>query len=203
MSVIQINCAGPAVAPFVADEYFSPSSTIEVDRVDTSHATNPAPQAVYFTQRYGNNFTYTIPGLAASTQYLIRLHFNEIWASHVGQRTFNVFINGSQVLGAFDVYATVGQNVAIVKEFLATSDPSGVFSIQFTWSSQNAIINGIEILPPPAPTTTTLTSSVNPALVGQTITYTATVAPTSGSGVPTGTVTFYDGTTVIGTGVLS
>ncbi len=39
-------------------------------------------------------------------------------------------------------------------------------------------------------TTTTLSSSVNPSTFGQSVTFTATVAPTAGAGVPTGTVTF-------------
>ena len=45
------------------------------------------------------------------------------------------------------------------------------------------------------PTTTTLTSSAQPASSGQAVTFTATVTPSSGSGMPTGTVTFtVDGT---------
>lgn len=43
-------------------------------------------------------------------------------------------------------------------------------------------------------TTTTLTSSSNPSVVGQQVTYTATVAATSGSATPTGSVTFKDET---------
>src|SRR5262249_33542595 len=46
-----------------------------------------------------------------------------------------------------------------------------------------------------------LTSSANPSQAGQAVTFTATV--TSGSGTPTGTVTFNDGGSVIGTGTLS
>jgi hypothetical protein len=46
-------------------------------------------------------------------------------------------------------------------------------------------------------TTTTLASSQNPSAVGQQVTFTATVAPTSGSGTPTGTVVFKDGGTDI------
>jgi large repetitive protein len=52
-------------------------------------------------------------------------------------------------------------------------------------------------------TTTTVTSSLNPAVVGQSITLTATVAPASGAGTPTGTVTFYAGSTILGTGTLT
>jgi ELWxxDGT repeat protein len=50
-------------------------------------------------------------------------------------------------------------------------------------------------------TATTVTSSANPALVGATITFTAVVhASSPGAGIPTGTVTFKDNTTVLGTG---
>ena len=53
-----------------------------------------------------------------------------------------------------------------------------------------------------ATTTTTLTSSQNPAFSGVSVTFTATVT-TTGSTLPTGTVTFNDGTTALGTGTLS
>jgi hypothetical protein len=53
-------------------------------------------------------------------------------------------------------------------------------------------------------TTTTLTSSANPSTVGQQVTFTATVAAMpSNSSTPTGTVTFFDAGTQIGTGTLS
>ena len=54
--------------------------------------------------------------------------------------------------------------------------------------------------------TTTLASSVNPAKAGQAVTFTATVkGPSGNTTVPTGTVTFLDGTafTTLGTGTLN
>lgn len=53
-----------------------------------------------------------------------------------------------------------------------------------------------------AATTTGLSSSLNPAVAGQSVTFTATVA-SSASGTPTGTVSFYDGSTLLGSGTLS
>ena len=47
-------------------------------------------------------------------------------------------------------------------------------------------------------TTTSLTSSLNPAVLGQSVTFTATVS-TSAIGTPTGSVTFKDGNTTLGT----
>lgn len=52
------------------------------------------------------------------------------------------------------------------------------------------------------PTTTTLNSNANPSVFGQQVTFTATVA-SGAAGTPTGTVTFFDGTTNIGMGTLS
>jgi hypothetical protein len=52
-------------------------------------------------------------------------------------------------------------------------------------------------------TTTAVTSSVNPSVFGQSVTFTATVTPASGSNIPTGIVTFLDGTATLGTATLS
>jgi len=54
-----------------------------------------------------------------------------------------------------------------------------------------------------AATTTTVTSSANPVAVDQPVTLTATVAGPPGAGTPTGTVTFMDGTTLLGTAPLA
>jgi parallel beta-helix repeat protein len=54
-----------------------------------------------------------------------------------------------------------------------------------------------------ANTTTSLSASPNPVIFAQTVTLTATVAATQGSGVPGGPVTFLDGTQTLGTANLN
>jgi Bacterial Ig-like domain (group 3)/FG-GAP-like repeat/Abnormal spindle-like microcephaly-assoc'd, ASPM-SPD-2-Hydin/FG-GAP repeat len=55
-----------------------------------------------------------------------------------------------------------------------------------------------------AATTTTLTSALHPSTYGQSVTLTALVIPTIGGGNPTGSVTFYDGTSaLLGTSTLT
>ena len=66
-------------------------------------------------------------------------------------------------------------------------------------SPQTISLTGIGVT---SPTTTLLTSAPNPSALGQAVTLTATVT-TSGSTAPTGTVTFYDGTTTLGTSTLN
>jgi len=55
----------------------------------------------------------------------------------------------------------------------------------------------------PAPTSTTVTSSKNPSLVGQSVTFTATMSNIAGAGIstatPTGSVQFMDGASPLGT----
>jgi X-X-X-Leu-X-X-Gly heptad repeat protein len=55
----------------------------------------------------------------------------------------------------------------------------------------------------PAPTSTTVTSSVNPSIYGQSVTFTVTVANIAGAGIstarPTGSVQFMDGSSLLGT----
>jgi probable HAF family extracellular repeat protein len=53
-------------------------------------------------------------------------------------------------------------------------------------------------------TSVAITSSANPSEIGQEIAFTAVVTPVApGSGTPTGTITFMDGTTTLGTAALS
>jgi Malectin domain/Fibronectin type III domain len=156
-----------AVSPFVADADFSGGATINhANTINTSNVTNPAPQAVYQSARVtttagSGSFTYTIPGLTAGTNYLVRLHFAETFWTTAGSRKFNVSINGTQVLTNFDIFAAAGgQNIANVQEFTMPANSSGQLVITFTSVTDKALISGIEIdtttTTPPPPTCTSL-----------------------------------------------
>ena len=144
---VQINSGGPAVSPFVADEDFTGGTAIDhANTIDTSKVTNPAPAAVYQTARNGST-TYTIPGFTAGTSYLVRLHFCETYFTSSGSRTFNVSINGTQVLTDFDIFATAGgQNIANIQQFTEPANSSGQFVIVFTSVVNLSLVSGIEVL---------------------------------------------------------
>ena len=161
----QINAGGSAVAPFSADADFTGGATSSSgNTISTSGVTNPAPQAVYQSNRYGN-FSYAIPNLTPNAAYTLRLHFAETYWTATGQRTFNVSINSQQVLTSFDIVAAAGgANKAVVKQFNGTANASGTITLQFTSVIDNAQVNGIEVLsgssgstPTPTPTTPTAT----------------------------------------------
>jgi hypothetical protein len=65
-------------------------------------------------------------------------------------------------------------------------------------NNENVVVLAMALMTVLAPTTTTLAADVNPQNQGSNVTFTAQVAPTSGGGTPTGTVTFYDGSMQLG-----
>ena len=149
----RVNSGGGAANPFTADADYSNGSTSGTSAtIDTSGATNPAPQAVYQTERWGN-MTYTFPNLVAGAGYRVRMHFAEIFWTSAGSRQFNVFLNGIEVLANYDIFADAGtSNRATVKEFTATANGSGQITVQYVniAGKDNAKSSGIEILPMPA-----------------------------------------------------
>jgi hypothetical protein len=209
---VDISAGGPAATPFVADTDFSGgTATSTAAAVSTTGITNPAPQSVWQHNRYGN-FTYTIPGLTAGASYSVRLDFAETYWTAAGSRTFNVLINGTQVLTSFDIFATAGGgNKAVTESFTTTASSAGAVTIQFVTVKDNAQVNGIEVQPvgggtntvtvtsPGAETWTVGTAAslqiqASDSASGQTLTYSATGLPaglsiSSSTGQITGTPT--------------
>ncbi len=170
-----INAGGDTQGSFSADSNFSGgtqySSSNSVNMIGVS---NPAPEAVYQTVRYGN-FAYTLPGLTANANYTLRLHFNELYWTSAGSRVFNVSVNGQSALTNYDIFAAAGgANKAIAEQIPTTADTNGNIAVQFTTVTDNAMVNGIELysgtLPSPTPTPTpTPASSISINTGGSTI----------------------------------
>ncbi len=201
--VLGINCGGSATGSWVADEDFAGGTAdVVANTINTATVTNPAPVAVYQSNRYGT-CTYTIGGLTASTSYTVRLHFCETYWDAAGDREFNVSINSTQVLTNFDIWNTAGgENIANIQQFSATSNASGQIVVGFTTTVDNAQVNGIEIdsssggSVPSAPTG--LTAAAGNAQVA--LSWTASSGATSYN-VYRGTASGGESATAIATGI--
>ena len=80
---------------------------------------------------------------------------------------------------------------------ISPAQPAGTVDVQVTTFSATSTTSTQDQFTYLDATQPTLTSSLNPSVVGQSVTFTATVQAVTGSGIPTGTVTFLDGTTVL------
>jgi hypothetical protein len=113
--VAAINAGGDAytatdTTPYAADNAFDGGST-QVSNVDLG---NTDDDALYNNWRFGN-FAYHLPVYPGA--YTVELHFADTYNSAPGQRIFNVAIEGAAVLSDFDIIATAGANVAVIRTF--------------------------------------------------------------------------------------
>ena len=165
-AVVQINSGGDERAPFASDKFFDGGNGYSVGAaVDTAGVPNAASPAVYQTERYGN-FSYRILGLTPGNTYTVRLHFAEIYWGAAGKRLFNVRINGNQVLSNFDIFAAVGQNKALVRDFAAVAAADGQIAVQYTSVVDNAKSSAIEVLLEASNGPPTIASSAHATLDG-------------------------------------
>jgi Glycoside hydrolase family 44/Bacterial Ig-like domain (group 3) len=100
--------------------------------------------------------------------------------------------------------------VASAASFSTTTLAVGAHSITVTYSgdsdfaaSTSSVITVTVTTPQKVGTTTALSASASQVASGASVTFTAHVSPQSGQGTPTGTMTFLDGATQLGTGSLS
>jgi hypothetical protein len=119
---------------------------------------------------------------------------------------FSTFLGGAGGDIGFGIAldAPSNPNIYLVGETDSTNFPT-VNALQSTFQGGDFDAYVAKIIPTSvASTTTSLASSINPAIVGQTVTFTANVTPGCGSvGAPTGTVTFSDGSNTLGTAPLT
>ncbi len=110
------------------------------------------------------------------------------------------FYDGSTLLGTVALSSMMG---AARATFNTSALSVGTHTIQAVYSGDSTYPTSSATLTQtvtPDTVNVGLTSSNNPSLVGQSVTFTAAVTPTvSGSPTPSGTVTFKDGSTVLAT----
>ncbi|MDB6026018.1 MAG: glycoside hydrolase family 16, partial [Verrucomicrobiales bacterium] len=109
-----------------------------------------APQAVYQSERWAP-VKYDFANLVPGKLYKTRLHFAEIAPSvtQAGDRLFNVYINGGQVLANFDIFASAGAKFrAVTRQFNTSADGLGNIQVHLARGSANEPkISGLEIFP--------------------------------------------------------
>lgn len=122
------NCGSPTTPPCPPSSNFPPF---------------PALAAPYVNLRYAQSFSYTLQ--VAPGYYIVTLAFIEPNKTAVGQRLFNVLINGQQALSSFDVFQASGGALKPIQKAFPVVAASGTIQIQFTALVGNAIVSGVEL----------------------------------------------------------
>lgn len=224
--------AGPtgSSVPTGTVTFLSGASTLGTGTLDSSgkatYTTSTLPATTYtLTAQYGGDVSYS--GSTSAVQTLVVNPVGTTTALTVTPATAPA---GTSVSLVAKVTATTGSAVPTgtvtfkngstqiaavavngtgTATFTSSTLAVGSYSITAAYSgdsnnaSSTSSSSSLTITAPLISTTTTLSASPNSGVAGTSIALTATVAQASGSAVPTGTVTFKEGSTTLGTGTLA
>lgn len=152
--IVNINSGGDALdftdISYMADQFFvgtslpfTPTVLPEINNTDMDE--------LYHTERYGADFGYAVE--LENGTYKVILHFVEIYwgaptgngsTGGLGDRVFDVSLEGVVVKNDYDIFADVGALIATQEEFEVTLT-DGMLNIDFLASVDNAKISAIEI----------------------------------------------------------
>ena len=153
--------------------------------------------------------TTTVSSSTGATTYRTAVTFTATIApgpGGVGNPTGTVsFTDGSTALGTATPTTTAGVTTATLTTNLLAV---GTHSVSASYGGSSDYSSSTSATPAAvtvsqAASTTALKSSANPATFGHPVTFTATVTGVAGAAAPTGTVSFSDGSTPLGTATLS
>ncbi len=144
----KINCGGPAYKYYLADQMWGPA--VEYGYMDGSSNQN--------------NYTFTgtlDPGVFNSEltgaakymvhvpngTYMVIVMMSENYFSATAKRIFSVAVQGKIVESNLDLYAKVGKSKVYQKIVQNVVVTEGILDIHFMTTLDNAVLNGIQIIP--------------------------------------------------------
>jgi hypothetical protein len=123
------------------DTSFLAGASTPFSVADPIAGTNDDP--LYQFERYGTNFGYEIP--VPNGNYIVILHFAELYWDTPGSRIFNIILENDLKLGGFDILSESPKFTPVLKTYTTTVN-DGSLSIELEASADNAKISGVEIL---------------------------------------------------------
>ncbi len=143
---IRVNAGGPAYTDSLGQVWSADTGFVGGSLYSTGAAIGATNSpALYQTERYCNGCTLEYRFTVPNGTYVVNLKFAEIWATSVGQRVFNIAINGQTYEKNFDIIRQAGgPNIAVDRRYPITVT-NGVIDIQMQASVNNGKVSAIEI----------------------------------------------------------
>lgn len=184
-TTIRVNAGGPAYTDsrglaWSADFGFNSGSASKCAPAST--VTGSTDPVLFKSARVRGGTTpelqYTFRVINGS--YIVNLYFSEPCDSAVGDRVFDVQLQGATVSPALDIVKLAGLNHALIKS-ATVSVTGGQLTIRFVHRNNNPILAAIEIVPSSAATMPAISSQPSSMTVttGQTAAFSVTATGTA------------------------
>jgi hypothetical protein len=140
--IFAVNAGGPQYTATNGNVYLADTGFIGGATYTTTATTaGTADSKLYQSERHGN-FSYAIP--VNNGDYLVTLRFAEISLSSIGERVFDVEIEGALVIDNLDLIARVGKNTAY-DVVVSVHVTDGVLNVAFRSAVGSAKVSAIEV----------------------------------------------------------
>ncbi|WP_190300263.1 malectin domain-containing carbohydrate-binding protein, partial [Rufibacter hautae] len=100
--------------------------------------------AIYRSNRFGTGFSYNIP--VKGGEYQVVLHFADLYWTAAGKRVFDVSIEGTKVLSAYDIVGRAGAAKTAATETFTVTVTDGTLNIAFARLVDNALVSAVEVI---------------------------------------------------------
>lgn len=143
-TILRVNAGGPVYIDAGGRNFETDGGFTGGTKSNTAFAVaGTTEDALFYANRSGANFSYA--HAIANGTYKLSLYFAEGQFTAVGQRKFNVFAEGSQILTNFDiVQAAGGAKKAVVKTF-TVNVTDGQINLSFAGVVGNALVSAISL----------------------------------------------------------
>ncbi len=148
--VVRINSGGKMYADsfnnlWEAEKFVTDTTAVtQTVSEEAQPVWNTTDDQLYINE-HATSFRYDIP--LTPGNYVVRLHFAELFFNGPGIRRFNVDVQGARVLTNFDIYAQAGKASLITKSFSATVGGDGNLRVAFAKVFDNATLHAIDVYP--------------------------------------------------------
>ena len=146
-----INCGGNDHTAANGDFYHGDTLFLNGTTFSRLNAViaNTSDPILFQTERYDADLAYAIP-VPVNGDYVVQLLFAEIFNKNfnTGARVFDVDLEDSTVLAAYDIFDDAGGNTAVIKSFTVNVQ-DGVLDLVFNSLVDNAKLSGIRVTSAP------------------------------------------------------
>ncbi len=165
---VKINCGGGAYKDYLADQEWGPS--VEYGRMDatvyqnTNTVTGALEPEIFKSELNGIvKYQVRVP----NGSYTVLLMMAENYFTSSGKRKFSIAVQGNVVVKDLDIFKEVGKSVQYQRLVNQVKVVDGIIDVHFMTTLDNAVLNGIQIIPLPTGINERFESTPNQWNIGQ------------------------------------